>query len=145
MRSAYLNLLIVFLITVSSIALSKPLNVQEIFKESDSLKKKISAQKSLDGKKAELKKLEDLLQSTMKMYEAESPAEGSKEEDQVNRLFFAMEPIFDMAKVKVSKTECEKADHRIRLEDRDMTKKDPSELSPQAKEAIAILKLFCTL
>lgn len=121
------------------------MTVQELLKESEGVRKRIATQSTMDGKKSELKKLEDILQTTMKKYEAESPQEGTKEEDQVNKLFFSLEPVFDMSKEKISKVECDKADQRIRIEDRDNTKPNPEELSTQAKEAIAMLKLFCSL
>lgn len=120
------------------------MTLPELLKESEGVRKKIASQGTLEGKRSELKKLEDLLQVTMKSYEAGSPQEGTKEEDQVNKLFFSLEPIFEMTKEKVSKVECEKVDHRIRIEDRDNTKPNPNELSVQAKEAMAVLKLFCS-
>jgi len=121
------------------------MTIKELLKESDSIKKKITAQTTVEGKKSELNKLEDILQATMKAYEIQSPHEGTKEEDQVNKLFFSLEPVFELSKGKVSKADCEKADHRIRIEDRDNTKPNPNDLSAQAKDAIAILKLFCSL
>lgn len=140
MRSTYLIILL-----TSLICAAKTMTLPELLKESESVRKKIASQRTVEGKTSELKKLEDLLQVTMKSYEADSPQEGTKDEDQVNKLFFSLEPIFEMSKEKISKAECDKADHRIRIEDRDNTKPNPNELSVQAKEAIAVLKLFCSL
>ncbi len=139
MRSTYLIVLL-----TSLMCAAKTMTLPELLKESEGVRKKIASQGTLEGKRSELKKLEDLLQVTMKSYEAGSPQEGTKEEDQVNKLFFSLEPIFEMTKEKVSKVECEKVDHRIRIEDRDNTKPNPNELSVQAKEAMAVLKLFCS-
>lgn len=138
MRSTYLILLFIF-----SLGHAKPMSFKDSVDELEIVRKKISLHATIDDKRRELKKLEDKFNTTMKEYEAESPEEGSKDEDQVNKLFFSLEPVFDMSKNKISKAECEKAEHRIRLEDRDMTKKNPNELSMQADEALAMLKLFC--
>lgn len=140
MRSAYL-----IMVFTSLFCAAKPMTIQELLKESDGVKKKIAAQTTADGKKSELKKFEDVLQATMKAYEADSPKEGTKEEDQVNKFFFSLEPVFELSQGKISKAGCEKAEHRIRIEDRDNTKPNPNELSAQAKDAMAVLKLFCSL
>lgn len=140
MRSTYLIITLISLFCGAN-----PMTIQELLKESDGVKKKIAAQTTAEGKKSELSKLEDILQATMKAYENQSPQEGTKEEDQVNKLFFSLEPVFELSKGKISKSDCEKTHHRIRIEDRDNTKPNPNELSTQAKDAIAILKLFCSL
>tara|TARA_B110001454_G_scaffold219204_1_gene252269 strand:- start:83969 stop:84376 length:408 start_codon:yes stop_codon:yes gene_type:complete len=131
----------VLLVTVTVSA--KTMTFKDVMKESNRVKKNITSAKSLEQKKDILKKWEAKLQETLKSYEEENPKEGTSEEDLVSKYQISMEPVFDIVKDQISKVACVKAVHQIELEDRDNTKKDPSLLSSEAKEALAILKLFC--
>lgn len=122
---------------------SKTMTFKEVMAESAALRKNMANAKNQDLKKEELKTWETKLKSTLKSYEMENPKEGNSEEDFIGKYFLSMEPIFDLAKHRVSKENCKKTRHQIELEDRDNTKKNPSQLSKEAKEALAVLKLFC--
>jgi len=116
---------------------------KDVMAESAALRKNIALAKTVELKKEELRKWETTLQATLKSYEDENPKEGNSEEDLVGKYFISLEPIFDLTKGSITKESCKKATHQIELEDRDNTKKDPSILSDEAKEALAVLKLFC--
>ncbi len=140
MRITYL----IFSIVVStSVGFSKTMTFKEVMAESAALRKNIALEKTVDLKKEDLKKWETTLQATLKSYEDENPKEGNAEEDLVGKYFISMEPVFDLTKESITKENCKKTTHQIELEDRDNTKKDPSKLSDEAKEALAVLNLFC--
>lgn len=135
MRITYL----IFSILVSvSVVSARTLTFKDVMAESAALRKSIALAKTVELKKEELKKWETTLQATLKSYEDENPKEGNAEEDLVGKYFISMEPVFDL-----TKESCRKATHQIELEDRDNTKKDPSKLSDEAKESLAVLNLFC--
>lgn len=140
MRSTYL---VILTLLFGLGAFAKTATLKELLTESAVVKKKIVALKSFDERKSELKKWETKLQITMKSYENKNPTEGSAEEDLVVKLFLSMEPVFDLVKEGVSPQKCKKAQHQIELEDKDMTKSDPAQLSIEAKEALSVLNLFC--
>lgn len=142
MRFSYLVLSILF---VSFSSLAKVSTFKDLLAESEGLRKKISSLKDHEQKKTELKKWEDKIQATVKEYlsdEANTKA-GAGEVDLVIKLSLAMAPVFETVKTKISDDNCENAEHQITLEDRDMTKDNPSAMSLEGQEALNVLKLFC--
>lgn len=136
MRSAYL----IFFISIACLA--RPLNFDEILKESAKVRKELSTQKSLEQKKSRLKIFEQLFKSNLQAYKTLAPTEGSAEEDRVVKFYISLEPVFELISSDISEDNCRKASHQIHLEDRDATKAD-TKISKEANESIRLLKTLC--
>lgn len=90
-----------------------------------------------------LKDLESELKATIDKYIQRAPELGDKDEEEVSKFYYTLEPVFALKNSKPPKgAPCEKAKHDVELEDR-MGRPDSEPLTADAEEAMAWLKVLC--
>lgn len=134
-------LLLVFL---SFAAHAAPLKtVEDFYKESQTSWEKASGETDFQKKAALLKSLEKSFDIALEQYEETNPSEGDDKEQDVARLYYTLEPAFELAKLKVkNEKDCARKTQTVRSHD-SMGKPEDSALSRKAKEALRWLDVLC--
>lgn len=118
-------------------------SVDEFYKESESLFKKASAEKTFKEKTKHLLDLEKSFKKSLEAAEKENPHEASSKEKEVSLLFSTLEPVFDLAHQKKLKTDdCEKKAQSIRAGD-SMGRDEGAPRSKSAQEALRWIENIC--
>lgn len=134
---------LVFTISLfTQLAFAAPKDAATMMKESQSARETAAKEKDITAKLKKLKEFETSLYATIKDYEKASPTEGGDAEENVVKLSFRFEPLFDLAKAKVSKATCAKAKGQIEKDDQ-ANQPPGAALSDNAKEALNWLDVLC--
>ncbi|AFY01494.1 hypothetical protein Bdt_1805 [Bdellovibrio bacteriovorus str. Tiberius] len=116
-------------------------NTEDFFKESQTAFEKASKETTFQKKSSVLKTLEKSFEATLDQYEKSNPAEGDEKEQDVARLFYTLEPAFELAKLKEkTKKDCARKKQDVLSGD---NQPDEAPTSPNAKEALRWIELLC--
>ncbi|CAE79687.1 hypothetical protein AB1A81_08355 [Bdellovibrio bacteriovorus] len=119
-----------------------PLNsAEDFFKESQAAFEKASKETTFEKKGTALKALEKSFEATLNQYEKSNPTEGDDKEQDVARLFYTLEPAFELAKLKdKTKKDCARKKQDVMTGD---NQAEDAPASPNAKEALRWIELLC--
>ncbi|MFV8259253.1 hypothetical protein ACNQKP_15710 [Bdellovibrio bacteriovorus] len=132
---------IVFALTLLSAQAAPLKNTNDFFKESQSSFEKASKETTFEKKGSILRALEKSFEVTLNLYEKSNPTEGDDKEQDVARLFYALEPAFELAKLKEkTKKDCARKKQDVLTSD---NQPDDAPTSPNAKEALRWIELLC--
>ncbi|MFV3409750.1 hypothetical protein ACNH6C_14155 [Bdellovibrio bacteriovorus] len=116
-------------------------NTDDFLKESQAAFEKASKETTFEKKSTVLKALEKSFEATLNQYEKTNPTEGDDKEQDVARLFYTLEPVFELAKLKEkTKKDCARKKQDILTGD---NQPDDAPTSPNAKEALRWIELLC--
>lgn len=116
-------------------------SVDDFYKESQSAFEKAGKETTYEKKSSLLKDLEKSFEAALDQYEKTNPIEGNDQEQDVSRLFYTLEPAFELAKLKVKdKKECARKKQDVLTGD---NQADDTPASPKAKEALRWIELLC--
>ena len=116
--------------------------VQDFYKESEKLYAQAEKAKSLKKKTGYLKELKKSFDKELALYEKANPQEGPSEEHDVSRLYYTLNPVFELAeKKKLSETDCKQA--KIDIAPVDPKSMPDSPRLPRTQEAMRWARLIC--
>lgn len=115
----------------------------DLLKKSQDAHTKASKESSYAGKAQILKELEKSFETTLTQYEKKNPQEGSDQEQDVSRLFYTLEPAFNLAKLtSKDKKACARARNSV-LAGATQGKSEDTPPGPRAQEALRWIELLC--
>ncbi|UXR63681.1 hypothetical protein EZJ49_11420 [Bdellovibrio bacteriovorus] len=116
-------------------------SVEDFFKESQTAFEKASKETTFAKKVPALQELEKSFEFTLNQYEKAHPTEGNDQEQNVARLFYTMEPAFELAKMKdKSKKDCARKKQDVLTGD---NQNEDSPANRKVKEALRWIELLC--
>ena len=114
---------------------------EDFFKESQTAFEKAAKETTFAKKGTALKDLEKSFEATLNQYEKSSPTEGDDQEQDVARLFYTLEPAFELARLKdKTKKDCARKKQDVLTGD---NQGEDSPASPNTKEALRWIELLC--
>ncbi|WII70895.1 hypothetical protein QJS83_10525 [Bdellovibrio sp. 22V] len=117
--------------------------VDDFYKESEAAYQKAAKEKTFAKKSSYLKDLKKSFETTLNDYEKTNPKEGSAQEQEVSRLYYTLEPVFDVADLKTaSEKDCDKKEQTVRAH-ASMGQPEGATLPARAQEAIRWLEILC--
>lgn len=135
---------VIFLIIfISATTKAAPLKtIQTFYAESKNLYTQAEKEKSFAKKTDYLKNLKKSFDKELALYQKNNPQKGSNEEHEISRLFFTLDPVFELAdKKNISATECQHA--RAAIGPVDAKETPESTRLARTQEALRWLELIC--
>lgn len=131
------------LLTALTVTASPLKSVDDFYKESEAQIKKAEKEKDFAHKSKHLQQLHKSLEVALEEYRKQNPNEGSDAEQDVSRFFHALEPAFDISKMKkITAQDCAQKKQWAKTDDR-MGRDEEAPLTKPTEETLRWIEILC--